>query len=190
MGILRKIAPILRKIRSIHRATGKFRPARKVVFEMPVICNGKGAVSVGESTSLGYRLAPKIGAGEILLQAREKASKITIGKDCAFSNNVTVVAVKSVSIGDRCLIGDLVMIIDSDFHGVAPEARRTKGEDAPVSIGENVWLGSRVIVLKGVTIGDNAVVAAGSLVTKDVPANMLVAGVPAKVIRRVDSPSG
>lgn len=75
------------------------------------------------------------------------------------------------------------MIVDSDFHGIPPDARAEPSPSQPVHIGNNVWLGSRVMVLKGVTIGDNAVVAAGGVVTKDVPANTLAGGVPAKVLR-------
>lgn len=70
------------------------------------------------------------------------------------------------------------MITDSDYHPI-----NGQDPDAPVTIGEHVWIGSRSIVMKGVTIGDGAIVAAGSVVTKDVPAGALVAGVPAQVVR-------
>jgi maltose O-acetyltransferase len=94
---------------------------------------------------------------------------------------------KSVVIGVGCQIGDLVTIFDCDFHEVTPSTRnQSPGEIAPVVIGANVWLGSRVIVLKGVKIGDNTVVAAGSVVTKSLPSNVIAAGVPAKVIREID----
>ncbi|MEI6212126.1 MAG: DapH/DapD/GlmU-related protein [bacterium] len=71
--------------------------------------------------------------------------------------------------------------MDNDYHSV--EDRRQPGVSAPIILGCNVWLGVRVIVLKGVTIGDNAVIGAGSVVTHDIPANSLAAGVPARVIR-------
>jgi maltose O-acetyltransferase len=96
------------------------------------------------------------------------------------------VATKSIVIGNGCQIGDLVAIYDTDFHEINPATRNNStGECAPVHIGNNVWLGSRVIVLKGVTIGDNSVVAAMSVVTKSLPTNCIAAGVPAKVVKAI-----
>lgn len=77
-----------------------------------------------------------------------------------------------ITIGANCIIGQNVLIYDHD-HDYRSDNRREKFITAPVVIGENVWIGSGVIILKGVSIGDNAVIAAGSVVTKDVPANML-----------------
>ncbi|MBP7051983.1 MAG: hypothetical protein KBE65_13295 [Phycisphaerae bacterium] len=78
-------------------------------------------------------------------------------------------------------------IYDCDFHEIDPILRnRGPGPNMPVEIGDNVWLGSRVMVLKGVTIGANSVVGAGSIVTTSLPANCVAAGVPARVIRTVD----
>ncbi len=187
MGLFRKLLPAWRLISARLGSRGTLNLGRKTRLESPLTLNGRGCVTIGERTALGYSLAPRIGNGANLLQAREKGSRIDIGPNCAFSNNVTIVAIMQVTVGEDCLVGDQVMIVDSDFHGIAPHLRRTPGESAPVHIGRNVWLGSRAMVLKGVTIGDHAVVAAGSLVTKDVPAGTLVAGVPAKVIRRVDT---
>jgi len=86
---------------------------------------------------------------------------------------------RSISIGHEVLIGPDVYITDGDSH------RLTGGGDnvCPIVIHEKTWVGSRVTILKGVQIGKGSVVAAGSVVTKDVPAHSLVAGVPAKVIR-------
>ena len=88
----------------------------------------------------------------------------------------------SIEVGDDCLIGTHVMVMDTDFHRVEDKAWDTTGE--PIVIEDRVWLGNRSIVLKGVTVGHDAVVAAGSVVTKDVPPRCVVAGVPAKVVRR------
>ncbi|WP_417748812.1 acyltransferase [Rosistilla oblonga] len=118
----------------------------------------------------------------MLLQPRTQDSSITIGDRVAFSNNVSVIANQSVSIGDDCLIGDLVTIFDSDFHEIHPQNRRANGKHSPVRIGNNVWIGSRSMVLKGVSIGDNSIIGAMSLVTKDIPANVIAGGSPARVI--------
>ena len=90
-----------------------------------------------------------------------------------------------IYIGDKVLIGHHATIVTLN-HGFAP-ANRHDLIPSPVVIGDNVWLGSNVTILPGVTIGDNAVVAAGAVVTKDVPANTVVAGVPAKFMRTIDT---
>jgi maltose O-acetyltransferase len=149
---------------------------------VPVRIDGAGSVSVGDGVALGYLPAPRIGSGEILLQARSSGSRISIGSRTAISNNVTIIAMKSISIGEGCQIGDMVTVFDCDFHEIQPNTRgRSAGQIAPVPIGNNVWLGSRVMVLKGLTIGDNTVVAAGAVVTKSLPANVIAAGVPVRV---------
>lgn len=89
-----------------------------------------------------------------------------------------------VTLGDGCLIGHNVVFATLN-HGMAPEDRGAM-YPAPIRLGKNVWIGSNSTVLRGVTIGDNAIVAAGSVVTKDVAANTVVGGVPAKYIRNID----
>jgi maltose O-acetyltransferase len=133
---------------------------------------------------MGGRNSVRYGNGAILLQARGPQSRIHIGKNCAFSNNVSIVSVASVEIGDDCLIGELVSIMDSDFHGIAPDQRRSDSvKSAAVKLENNVWLGSRVIVQKGVTIGANSIVAPNAVVTSSIPPDSIAGGVPAKVIR-------
>ena len=88
-----------------------------------------------------------------------------------------------ITIGDGALIGHNVVMATIN-HGLEPE-RRGDNIPAPIVLGKHVWIGANATILPGVTIGDNAVVAAGSVVTKDVPANMVVAGVPAKAIKSV-----
>lgn len=160
---------------------------RSVVAFAPLRIDGIGHVEIGGSVMLGYRPAPRIGYGEILLQARGHKSCISIGAHTAMSNNITIVCMESVQIGDGCQIGDMVSIMDCDFHEINPSTRnKSPGKISPVVIGSNVWLGGRVIVLKGVTIGDNSVIAAGSVVTRSLPANVIAGGIPAKVIRQID----
>jgi maltose O-acetyltransferase len=155
-------------------------------FYVPVRSAGCGTLVIGPRNSFGYGPAVRVGNGEILLQPRSKEARILIGRGNAFSNNVSVVASGEITIGDGCQIGDQVAIYDCDFHEIDPERRnRGVGPIRPVHIGNNVWLGSRVIVLKGVTIGDNTVVGAMSLVTQSLPANCVAAGNPARVIRLI-----
>lgn len=86
-----------------------------------------------------------------------------------------------VTIGDGCQIGHNVVFATLN-HELEPEKRKTTRPD-PIVLGKNVWIGSNATILQGVTIGDNAVVAAGAVVTKDVPPNTVVGGVPAKFIK-------
>ena len=151
---------------------------------VPLCCNGSGKVSIGNNASLGFRLAPIMGSGQILLQARNQDAIITIGENASTSNNISMIACSKISIGEKSIIGDQVTIYDSDFHGIDPESRSAAhSKTSPVSIGNNVWIGSKVMILKGVTIGDHCVIAAGSIVTKSIPERSLAGGSPAQVIR-------
>lgn len=87
---------------------------------------------------------------------------------------------EKITIGNGVFIAEGVLIRDSDGHSIISEPHKNK---APIVIGNHVWIGSRATILKGVTIGDGAIIAAGAVVTKDVPPKTLVGGVPAKVIK-------
>ncbi|MBN2789758.1 MAG: acyltransferase [Candidatus Delongbacteria bacterium] len=113
-------------------------------------------------------------------------SEIIIGDNCGFSGTV-ISAAKSIRIGKDVLCGANTTITDFDWHGVEPEERRTSPEPKEVVIEDNVWLGLNSIVLKGVTIGKNSVIGANSVVTKDIPANVVAGGNPCKVIRNFSS---
>lgn len=163
---------------------GQLEIGEGVRFEAPLRCDGDGLVRLGWNVCIGYRLAPSSGDGAITLQARTRQSVIEVGDGTAMSNNATIIATSRVQIGRHCLIGDQVVIFDSDFHHAEPTLRRAA--DAPggdVTLADNVWLGTRVMVLKGVTIGKNSVVAAGAVVTADIPENVIAGGVPARVIQ-------
>jgi acetyltransferase-like isoleucine patch superfamily enzyme len=107
---------------------------------------------------------------------------LEIGNNVFINYGSSLVSSKHVKIGDDSLIGTHVMVMDCDFHRVEDKVWDTTGEE--IVIEERVWLGNRSIVLKGVRIGHDAVVAAGSVVTRDVPPRTVVAGVPARVVRR------
>ena len=109
---------------------------------------------------------------------------ITIGKQVFINSGCSFQDQGGIYIGDRSLIGHKVVLATLN-HGLKPDDRGTL-YPAPIHIGQNVWIGANATVLAGVTIGDNAVVAAGSVVTKDVPANVVVAGTPARVIRTIE----
>lgn len=108
---------------------------------------------------------------------------VSIGARTFINYNLTALDVAAITIGSDCQIATGVQLL-TPTHPLDPEMRRAGWESAePITIGDNVWLGGGVIVCPGVTIGDDAVIGAGSVVTKDVPANTLSVGNPARVIR-------
>lgn len=116
----------------------------------------------------------------------ECRGNLEIGARTIFGHHCTLGVVDSLVIGPDCLIAEMVAIRDHDhrFDGPLDVPIREQGTaSAPVRIGRNVWLAGKVTVLKGVTIGDNAVIGASAVVTKDIPANAVAVGIPARVIR-------
>lgn len=114
----------------------------------------------------------------------EIGAKTVLGQEC------TISAYQRISIGRECVIADRAMFIDFDHNVADVEApiRRQGIYKRDVVVGSNVWVGYGVQVLRGVTIGDNAIVGAGSVVTRDIPANAVAAGAPARVIRMRPAP--
>jgi maltose O-acetyltransferase len=113
-------------------------------------------------------------------------SNIRIGAGCFANFGLMALDVAPITIGDDVQMGPNVQLL-TPTHPVEPEPRREKWEAArPISVADNVWIGGGVIVLAGVTIGENTVVGAGAVVTRDLPANVVAVGNPARVIRTLD----
>jgi acetyltransferase-like isoleucine patch superfamily enzyme len=145
----------------------------------PLIVTG-GTVSIGENLAIrGTQGRVEIGS--------VAGAKLTLGDRVFINWGSSVVAHEEIEIGDDCKIGELTAIFDTDHHEVEPGSSVVKSK---VSIGSNVWIGRNSIVLPGVQIGDNSVIAAGSLVNSDVEPNTLVGGVPARLIRRLNHELG
>ena len=108
---------------------------------------------------------------------------ITVGKNVFINACCHFQDQGGITLGDNCLVGHNVVFATLN-HGFAPEERQSM-LPAPIVVERNVWIGSNSTILQGVTIGDNSIIAAGSVVTKDVPANAIVAGVPARFIRSI-----
>ena len=117
------------------------------------------------------------------------AGKITIGDCVLMSPGTRVSASDEITVGDGTMMANGVYVTDSDWHTIYDRTKRDE-EPRPVHIGKNVWLGDHATVLKGVTIGENSVVAARAVVTRDVPPNVVVAGNPAKVVKELDPEKG
>ena len=112
-------------------------------------------------------------------------SNISIGADTFVNFGCVMLDVAAIRIGANCQIATGVHIVTAT-HPIDPEPRRAGWESAePITLGDNVWLGSAVVVCPGVTIGDDTVVGAGAVVTKNLPAGVVAAGVPARVLREI-----
>ncbi|GAB3285048.1 sugar O-acetyltransferase [Kineosporia babensis] len=110
---------------------------------------------------------------------------IHIGARTFINMNLTALDVAEIRIGEDCQLGPNVQLL-TPTHPIEPQPRRDKLEAArPITIGDNVWLGGGVIVCPGVSIGDNSVIGAGAVVTRDIPANVVAVGNPARVIRSI-----
>lgn len=151
----------------------------------PLLLNGKGKITFGHHVQIGVIASPKFYSDYCYLEAKNEDSEIHIGTNVAINNSFSAVACAKISIGNGVLIGSNCSIIDSDGHGLAVEDRNENSISKPVYIHDNVFIGSNVTILKGVTIGENAVIGNASVVIKDVPANVLVAGNPARFIRNL-----
>lgn len=147
----------------------------RIVLGASVVCRGLLRVE-------------KFGSGQIAI-----AAEAYIGDDCLLS------AAVSISIGESAMLAHGVQIFDNDSHPLDPAARladyasvQTHGERGtiaakPVTIGARAWIGFNAIIMKGVTVGENSVVAAGSIVTRDVPPNAVVAGNPATIVKTIEA---
>ncbi|RZA05718.1 MAG: acyltransferase [Moraxellaceae bacterium] len=116
---------------------------------------------------------------------KQGSGAIHIGDFCLISPGVRISAAQSIRIGNNCMFAAKVYISDSDWHGIYNRIRPFRCTK-PIVLKNNVWLGESVIVNKGVTIGENSVIGAGSVVTKNIPANSIAAGNPAKVIKTIN----
>lgn len=115
-----------------------------------------------------------------------KQAKLWVGDNVFFNYGLDIGCTRSIRIGSNTIIGPMVNIIDSNFH---PVDREDRSQSKGIVISDNVWIGRGAVILPGVTIGQNSVIAAGSVVTRDIPSNVLAGGTPAKVIREIDVPN-
>lgn len=147
-----------------------------------VIVSNAGTLRVGRKVKLYGSPVP------IELVALRNA-ELSIGDGTSINRGVSICAQKSIRIGSNCGIGSDCLIFDTDFHTVGDQSRAI-ADASPVVIGDDVWLAARSVVLKGVTVGDGAVICAGSVVATNVAPYTMVGGVPARVIRTLTVSEG
>lgn len=128
--------------------------------------------------------APDLKVRLCVWPAEADSGEIRIGRYALICPGVRIGSAVGVSIADNCMIASGAYITDSDWHGLYD--RVSSGIAAPVAIAENVWIGDRALICKGVSIGRNSVVGAAAVVTRDVPENAVVAGNPAAIVKRLD----
>lgn len=194
-NMLKRIIQRIRNLRIARKknirarlANGSFSLGRgSTVPLMNLDFEGNGSIHIGGENRIRGNFATRL-----------PDASIRVGDRCFIAAGTMVVAAERVEIGNDVLIGESCYISDNDGHSLEMETRRHdipnringfKSWDgigiAPVVVESNVWIAPRCIILKGVTIGRGAVIGAGSVVTKDVPAMCLAAGNPARVIRRL-----
>jgi carbonic anhydrase/acetyltransferase-like protein (isoleucine patch superfamily) len=148
--------------------------------DIPLI-EGGGKIIIGNNVTIGNRGAWIISPN--LYQTPE----LIIGDNTTINYQVGISVENKVEIGHNCIVAGECMMFDNNSHSISPEnsRRMTKEDVAPIKIEDNVWIGMRSMIFKGVIIGEGSVIAAGSVVTKSVPSRTLVGGNPAKIIKEI-----
>ena len=160
----------------------------KVDGKLWIWAQRKGSIRIGENVTINSRFGSNlIGlTNPAIFQCLENGT-ITIGNNSGLSSPVLSTR-SSITIGERTLIGGNVRIFDHDFHSLDLQYRHSvKGENVktrPVKIGDDVFIGTNAMILKGVSVGDRAIIGAGSVVSKDIPADEIWAGNPAGCLKK------
>ena len=160
------------------------------LFGRPIIQRHRGSrIVLGDGLTFRSwpRSNPLAPTAPVVLSTRRADAVLEIGEDCGFTGT-TLVAADCITIGDRVLVGGNASIVDFDFHPLTTDERAENvnaGAAAPIVIGDDVFVGMEALIRTGVTVGDGAVVGAGSVVTQDVPPRTVVAGNPASVVREL-----
>ncbi len=159
------------------------------IYKQPILLLGCGQIRFGKNVQFGYYPSPFFYNTYAHIEARNSSSRIIFGNNIFINNNFSIIAEKgSVVFKDDVLIGCNVQIFDSDFHEIAPNKRNSGNHKCKnVVIGNNVFIGNNVIILKGVEIGDNSIVSAGSVVYDSCPENVIISGNPAKIAKHLNN---
>ena len=163
----------------------------KCFFHCPLRLQGGGSrrIHIGARTCIqAYSI---LGSWERYGMDEHYEPEIIIGNDCNIGEFCHITAINKITIGDGLLTGRFVYIGDNAHGGLSweeadsPPAKRHLTSKGEIRIGRNVWIGDKVSIFGGVTIGDNVIIGAGSIVTHDIPSNSMAAGAPAKVVKMI-----
>lgn len=192
LSLINRIIKYLKNFFNKNKFTGQVVSGKNVKYGYSNIMNerDRNFIVIGDNTEFLE--------SEIRCYSK---GKIKIGKNCWFSLRLQMISCSSIEIGNDVIVARDVYISDTNEHPINPFLRRKQtheyifngqspnryeSETKPIKIGNDVWIGERAIILKGVTIGDGAVIAAGSVVTKDVTSFSIVGGNPAKLIKKIE----
>lgn len=171
-NILENAGAVLRARWYFRHAT--FLGSRVRIWGRPSVKNW-GRMVIGDRVRLVSTVAK--------LELVAEGGALEIGEGTFINYGCSIGATQLVRIGANCSIGTYAILMDNDYHRLEPERRNERPESAPIVLEDNVWLGARVIVLRGVTIGAGSAIGAGSVVTRNIPPRSLAAGAPARVIK-------
>ena len=160
------------------------------IRRQPLLLMGPGRITMGEGVEFGWETSEGFHSGYCHVEATTPEASVEIGDHVEINNSAFIKSEgPGIVIGPRALLGSRVVIYDSDFHELDPRRRRG-GTPAMgrVELAENVFIGDRVMILKGVTIGADSVIGAGSVVTGSIPAGVIAVGNPARIVRNLDAP--
>ena len=148
---------------------------------------GSNFITVGNNSSLGKNIVLTVWKRK---ESKYNSPSISIGNRCSIGDDAHITAINKIVIGNNVLTGKKILITDNS-HGesireqlVIPPSKRVLYSKGPVIIDDNVWIGEKVSIMPGVHIGKGAIIAANTVVTKDVPPNCVVGGIPAKMIKQ------
>ena len=176
VSLVSKVADFCHIVNAQLRLRGRARAPFSVRLQGRVQLSGSGEVVLGEGVSLNGTLVP-------IEMVTYSSGRIEIGNHTFINYGSSIAARASVKIGSRCFLGHYTFVMDNDQHGVV--RRMELPQSDPVIIEDHVWIGSKAVILPGVRIGSRAVIGAGSIVTKDIPARCVAAGNPARVLRHL-----
>jgi acetyltransferase-like isoleucine patch superfamily enzyme len=184
-GALRRLLRLARRLKFQVLSTNTWT-GHTPTQNQPLLLAGSGTITFQTNVRIGVSSSPKFWSSECYIEARSTSAKVEIGQNTWINNGFSAISENgSIFVGRDCFIGHDVFIIDSDFHQLDPDIRHMgkKSISQPVHIGNNVFIGSRVTILKNAHIGDGSVVAASAVVSGTFPARSLIAGNPARLIR-------
>lgn len=188
-GLKQRLKPLI--VGTISRAFltwYKFRYGKRVRFGANFITNGKLVVKGPGRVILGDNINAWCQAEKNVFITFKPEARIVVGHGTRL-NGISAMAYSTIKVGPRCIVASTIMV-DTDFHSTDPRLRHDPNAPfavAPIELKENVWLAGQSAILKGVTIGENSIVAFRAVVTKDVPANVIVGGNPARVVKEFET---
>lgn len=184
---IKQIAKVIQSFRRVYYylLSDNIHIRGKIIRVQPLLVLGKGVISIQGKANIGYFPSPFFFSGYSHFDLRNQNAKILFGDGVTINNNATLVADgATIDIGENTLIGTHFTCLTSDSHVLHPEKRKSKNYSKQnVIIGRNVFIGNNVTILKGVSIGDNSVIGNSSLVSRDIPDNVIAAGIPCSVIK-------